>query len=250
LTITDLPYADVVQVAVESNNRGFIGFLVELPGAYVRGRGEEELLSKVGQEAKSFLDWLGISRVRPDRGRIVERHTSPLSVEDADNEILLEADKGAVNKDEFDRLTEIARRSGETFVSLYDSSLLKDWVDSSRARRTFYSERPKTVQEIFEHVERTQFYYLSRTGLNSGRGRQFVETRESCLEKIDGLFEKSGNSIIYNVDAEFWTLKKILRRYIWHDRIHGKAITRILAKQKQAGLIDDYDNPFRFPLPP
>jgi hypothetical protein len=31
-------------------------------------------------------------------------------------------------------------------------------------------------------------------------------------------------------DGEEWTLKKVCRRFVWHDRIHGKAMTRMAAK--------------------
>jgi len=235
-------------VALETNGKGFIGFLVELPGAFVRGRSETEVLSKVHREAESYLDWLGISQVAPSQGSIVERHLCQLTVEDADSEILLSADRAPVTKDESSLLIGLARQSGKTFVSLYDSSGLKDWVDPARIRKTFYGQTPKTIQETFNHVEDTQRYYLSRIDLEVDIGRPFMDIRESCMEKVEELFQTRGNSAVYNVDGERWTLKKVLRRFTWHDRIHGKAITRILAKQKRLGLIDVYENPFRFRL--
>jgi hypothetical protein len=47
-------------------------------------------------------------------------------------------------------------------------------------------------------------------------------------------------------DKELWTLKKILRRYVWQDRIHGKAIARILESQKRLDLNERYADPFSF----
>jgi len=74
----------------------------------------------------------------------------------------------------------------------------------------------------------------------------FMIIRKFCLEKLEALYHKNNNSLKFEVDNELWTLKKVLRRFIWHDRIHGKAITRILEKQKQLGMIDEYDDPFHF----
>ena len=74
----------------------------------------------------------------------------------------------------------------------------------------------------------------------------FMTIREFCLEKLEALYRKHDNSLIFEVDDELWTLKKVLRRFIWHDRIHGKAITRILEKQRQLGVIDEYNDPFHF----
>jgi len=75
-----------------------------------------------------------------------------------------------------------------------------------------------------------------------------MEIRKSSLDSLARLFRKEANSRVYNVENEEWTLKKILRRFVWHDRIHGKAITRILEKQRQLGLIDRYEDLFRFKI--
>jgi hypothetical protein len=243
----DLELSDTISIAFETNGKGFMGFLVDLPGAFVRGEDEEEALSKVGHEARSYLDWLGILRASPTKWQVVQRHYCQLMVEDADGEILLDADGGTLLEEEFQILARLVHRSARTFKSLYDSSALKHWVDPARARRTFYGECPKTIQEVFDHVNATQSYYFSRTGLlPSKEETDFMATRELYTTGIERLFQSQGNSKVYDVDNELWTLKKILRRFVWHDRIHGKAITRILAKQKRLGLIESYEDPFHF----
>ena len=221
---------------------------MELPGAYVRGRTEAEALSKVPGEARSYLNWLGAPLISEIRARVVETHRCHLAVEDADSEILLASDRSPMNQDELRRLTGIVRRSGETFKSLYESSALRDWVDTTRIRKTFYGDVPKTIREVFDHVERTQHYYLSRIGLGVEKNQPFISVRESGVGQIERLFETKRNSEVYYVDDESWTVKKVLRRFVWHDRIHGKAIVRILAKQKRLGLIDSYEDVFRFGL--
>jgi hypothetical protein len=69
---------------------------------------------------------------------------------------------------------------------------------------------------------------------------------EYFLEKLRTIFRGRNNEEIYDVDNELWTLKKIVRRFIWHDRIHAKAIARIQEKQKALGLIEGYEDPFCF----
>jgi hypothetical protein len=73
----------------------------------------------------------------------------------------------------------------------------------------------------------------------------FMRIRDLGLESLADLFRENGNSKITR-DNEDWTLKKVLRRFVWHDRIHGKAITRILEKQRTLGLIEEYEDPFAF----
>ena len=237
-----------LSVALETNGKGFHGFIVELPGAFVRGAKEEEALSKAQHEATSYLAWLGRELKQLPKAHIVQTHQCKLTVEDADCEILLDVDRGPMSDREFQLLVELAKHSGASFAKLYDRTQLKDWVDEARIRKTFYGQNKKTIKEIFDHVKRTQYYYLSRTGIafSEDDALPLMEIRELSFDSLAHLFSKEGNSKIYNVQNEEWTLKKILRRFVWHDRIHGKAITRIQEKQRKLGLIDRYEDPFRF----
>jgi len=237
---SQIELTDVVSIAFETNGRGYMGFIVELPGAFIRGITEQEALMKVNHEVSVYLKWLGGEQKHDYRIQIVQRHQSSLPVEDADNEILLEADKETIREGEFRNLYNLVWNSGETFLQLYTNSKLKDWVDESRIRKTFYGDNPKTIQEIFDHVKYCQYYYLSRMKITEEIEEDFMGIRKFCLEKLESLDRKNNNSIIFEVANELWTLKKVLRRFVWHDRIHGKAITRILKKQKQLGVIDEY----------
>lgn len=247
---TLIEVGDAVSLALETNGRGFHGFIVELPGAFVRGPTESEAISKVQKEADCYLRWTG-RQAKPSLNiKVVQRHTCKLMVEDADCEILLASDRGPVTNREFKALVELANYSGQTLTELYDSAQLKDWVDEARIRPTFYGANKKTIGEIFDHVRRTQFYYLSRSGVpfTENEADPFMKIREFSMRLLSRLYRENTNSKVYTVDNEEWTIKKILRRFIWHDRIHGKAIVRILQKQKSLGLTETYKDPFSFEL--
>jgi len=237
-----------LSVGLETNGLGFLGFMIELPGAFVRGETERNALSKVHAEASAYSRWARNPSEPPSEVMVVQRHNCKLHVEDADGEILLDADRGVMGKAEFKTLADLAIYSGETFDRIYAASELKDWVDTARIRLTFNGQAPKTIREIFEHVNRTQKYYLSRAGLGLPEETRdnFLGIRRNCLARLEELFNQTGNSAVFNVRDEEWTLKKILRRFIWHDRIHGKSIYRILRKQENSGLTGRIEDPFRF----
>ena len=244
---SDIARARRISVAVETNGRGFIGFIVQLPGAYVRGETEEEALSKVDSEAGSYAKWLGVEPRVHYETHVSQRHVCTLAVEDADSEILLDEDKSRMSDYAFKELSYLVTYSGETFYALYRNAELENWVDERRIRKTFYGETPKTIREILEHVNGTQYYYLSRANLTlKERTGGFLQVRRNCLSILRDLFEEQQNDQLFRVDNEEWTLRKILRRFVWHDRIHGKAIVRIMQKQKQLGLIAGFEDPFRF----
>ena len=43
-------------------------------------------------------------------------------------------------------------------------------------------------------------------------------------------------------DGELWTMRKVLRRFLWHDRIHARAMWRTASALWSSGL----ENPFFF----
>jgi hypothetical protein len=239
-----------LSIALETNGRGFHGFIIELPGAFVRGRTEQETLSKTQKEATSYSKWLESPAPTQIVARIVQRHQCELAVEDGDCEILLHADQDPLDQMEFALLRDLVKHSGQTFSQLYESVSVKNWVDSSKARPTFYGQTPKTIRENFDHVKNTQYYYLSRTKtpFQQVKDGDFLAIRQQCLDQLTELYSKNGNSEVFSIDNENWTLAKILRRFIWHDRIHAKAIVRILQKQQSRGLIQEYTDPFCFQL--
>lgn len=241
---------DTLSIALETNGRGFQGFIIELPGAFVRGRTEHEALSKTIKEAASYAKWLESSAPTRIRARVVQRHQCELTVEDGDCEILVHTDRDALAEKDFAQLSDLVTHSGRTFFRLYESVSLKDWVDSSKSRQTFYGQTPKTIRENFDHVKGAQYYYLSRirTPFQFVKDGDFLAIRQQCLDRLKELYSMNGNSEVFSLDNENWTLAKILRRFIWHDRIHARAIVRILQKQQSQGFIQDYKDPFCFQL--
>jgi hypothetical protein len=236
-----------VSLAFETNGRGCLGFIVQLPGAYVRAPTEQEALSKVKPELKSYLRWLDARPPANVRTMISQWHQSRLRVEDADSEILLDADRKPFRDGEFQELLDLVRYSGETLSEAWEKAELRGWVDKARVRRTFYGPAPTSIGEMLDHVTSTQHFYLGRLGVAVGNGAaDFLEVRNRCVDELALLHDRGVNSNIFSAEDELWTLKKVLRRFVWHDRIHGKAIIRILAKQKRLKLIDDYADPFHF----
>ncbi|HUI01370.1 MAG TPA: hypothetical protein VLX56_07050 [Nitrososphaerales archaeon] len=232
-------------VGAESNGKGVIGFIVDLPGAYVRGRTEPEALSKVGAEANRYLAWIGMEGDGRARGFVTQRCTSTLAVEDADNLILLDADRKRMRPEEFTALSDLAAFSGLTFEALYTGAQLKQWPDPSKARACFHGPCPSSIEATKSHVSKTQVYYLSRLGLHLQEG-DYMMMRRLGLSLLRREFDARPSSPPVEIDGELWTVKKVLRRLVWHDRIHAKAVVRIMRKQEQLGLIHGYADPFRF----
>jgi hypothetical protein len=69
-------------------------------------------------------------------------------------------------------------------------------------------------------------YYLNNIGLDINLSNDLIKERLETIELIKNLYKKEGNKV-YQRPKETWTIRKVVRRFIWHDRIHGKAIERM-----------------------
>ena len=69
-----IEFGDTASVAFETNGKGYLGYIVELPGAFIRGATEEEALKKVPKEVSSYLRWLDINPVKDYSFEVVQRH--------------------------------------------------------------------------------------------------------------------------------------------------------------------------------
>lgn len=238
---------ETVSTALETNGRGYLGFLCDLPGAFIMGKTLDEALAKAIPEAIKYNWWAHLYQIDESaRVQAIQIHQSNLTVEEADCEILLDADRGSMEQQEYDIYAGLALKSARAVVDLFEAAPLKQWIDHARDKKTFYGNTPKTLAEIFTHIDNVQLYYLSRLELPVQKGMPFLETREYCLDKIQALFNKENNLRQYFKDNEYWTVKKTLRRYIWHDRIHARSMVKILKKQKAAGLLGSFYDPFDF----
>lgn len=195
-------------------------------GAFTRGESKEIALNKMPSEIISFLRWRG--NIIPDTAdiEIIQEKTSELNIRDADSDIIFESEKTALTREEYDTLKSLALKSAADFLRLYEAV-----PDKSKSvlphRKTFYGDVPRTAEEMYLHTKNVNAYYFGEIGIDADNDGTILECRERGFELLEkypdflalGVFEGSYN--------EEWSLPKVLRRFIWHDRIHAKAMYRM-----------------------
>ena len=227
--------AEAATLGLETNGKGCHAYINELPGAFVRGATEPEALAKAPKEIASYLAWLGRDQPQAPSVTVTQRWISQLAIEDADTEILLHADLPKPTAEQFHDLCELALFSGESLEQLYHSAADKDWLDPARDRMTFYGRCPASVEQVYQHIDRTQDYYVSRVGLEiSPAATGLMARRQEGLQRLAALWQAEEEAVIHEIDDERWTVRKVLRRFIWHDRLHGRAIQRIMRAHQDA----------------
>ncbi len=94
------------------------------------------------------------------------------------------------------------------------------------ARSTFYGQYPNTARRMFDHVNGCTGYYAAGLGAQCGLLPGCYETRLLGLQALEELPGFLTMPVQEAEDGELWTPRKVLRRFLWHDRIHAKAMFR------------------------
>ena len=199
---------------------------VDYPGSFARGASLSEALQKLPRELRDWSDWTGGAVPEVCRVEVAAEVLSGLDVRDADSDVLLEEEKTPLEWDEYERLREMCLRSAARFLRLYESVPDKD-VSANPVRQTFYGAVPRTAREMYEHTKNVNAYYFGEIGVEADNGGDIVQCRRRGFEALEKQPNFLNNSVFEGSWDESWTLRKLLRRFIWHDRLHARAMERM-----------------------
>ena len=226
----------------EHNGNDTLLHVLELPGAYTRGCSLEEAELKLEKEVKSYLSWMG--KPLPDRidCDIVQDIPCNLEVSDADSDALFDAERLPLSGTEYEVLKSLALRSAESFQRLYNSISAKE-ESSDPVRNTFYGAVPRTAGDMYRHTKNVNAYYFGELNVEADNEGTIWECRARGFSALEALPDFLNQPALEGSYGEFWSLRKLLRRFIWHDRIHAKAMFRMARRN---GFANNIDNAFCF----
>ncbi len=211
-----------------------------LPGAYARGKDREEALSEMAGEVRRYLRWMGRPQPQGVEVSFVQEKVSNLDIWDADSDVLFDSECQGLTMEEYLALKALALQSAADFQALYDSIPEKD-KSCLPFRKTFYGPVPRTAEEMYQHTKSVNSYYFGELDVaadNIGTIAQCRQRGFAALEAVPDFLYKPPVKGSY---AEAWSLRKLLRRFLWHDRIHARAMYRMARKTfPEAALRDSF----------
>lgn len=220
------------------NGNDTLLFALNLPGAYTRGESLSVAMSKMEKEATSWLRWSGSNFVGVPSVCVVQDAPCDLQICDADSDVLFESERDAMTIDEYIRLKSLCMKSANDFQMLFDSIPDKD-IAAVPIRRTFYGQVPRTANEMYAHTKNVNAYYFGEIGVDADNDGTIHFCRQRGFEQLERVADFLSNPVIEGSYGEHWTLRKMLRRFIWHDRIHAKAMYRMAVGMFGPGIIPD-----------
>ena len=226
----------------EHNGNDTLLYATDYIGAYTRGESLEIAKAKMPQEIVAYLKWLGGDTSDNIEVVIVEEKDSDLAIKDADSDVLFESEKAPLTSDEYEKLKALALKSAKDFLALYESIPDKS-ATAMAERKTFYGNVPRSADEMYTHTKNINEYYFAEIEIDADNNGNIYECRKRGFEILETKPDYLNNSVIEGSYGEDWSLRKVLRRFIWHDRIHARAMYRMAVKVFGA---ENIANPFCF----
>ena len=224
----------------EHNGDDTLLYAVDYIGAYTRGENLEIALAKMPHEISSYLKWLGEDTSDNMEVVIVGEKDSDLAIKDADSDVLFENEKAPLTADEYEKMKALALKSSKDFLALYESIPDKS-ATAIVERKTFYGTVPRSADEMYEHTRNVNEYYFAEIDIDADNSGNIYECRKRGFEILETKLDYLDNPVIEGSYGEDWSLRKVLRRFIWHDRIHARAMYRMAVKVFGA---ENIANPF------
>ncbi len=235
-----------IEVIDEYSQAGHLLHIGSCIGAFARGRTRSEALAKIPGEVARYRRWLGMPFDREEAMdiRIVQEKASDLQIEDADSDVLFEGERSPLAPAEYQRLKALALKAAADFLLLYDAVPEKDRTFLPQ-RKTFYGEVPRTAEEMYRHTRSVNAYYFGEIGVPADNEGDILTCRAAGFAQLEAQPGFLDKGVVLGSYGEAWSLRKVCRRFVWHDTIHAKAMYRMAVRLWGKDALPD---PFRFSL--
>ena len=210
----------------EHNGPHTLLWCIDLPGVCTRGADLQTAQEKMADEIRSFLRWVGESVPETVTVEITAECACDLRVSDADSDLLFDTERQPLTTAEYERLKALALRSAKDFYQQYCAIPDKN-ASVLPVRKTFYGDLPRTAQEMYDHTKNVNAYYFGEICVDADNEGSIWDCRArgfAMLEQQPDFLTRAAAEGSY---GEWWSLRKLLRRFLWHDRIHARAMYRM-----------------------
>ena len=234
------------KAVLEYNDKGVTLWSLRYPGAFARGETAAEAVRKLPAACRRYRLWAKLPIEADAAGDEQVRCTRKIKVdapvEEGFTAALFPEEKLALDMARYTSLKTLCLISARDLEALFASIPQKDRA-LLKSRRTVYGKVPVTAREMLSHVIEAQRTWSTLFGVDLGESQGLLADRKRLfggLERQPGYLD---GRLVTGPDGELWTLRKLLRRLLWHDALHGRALYRKAVTFWQKERIK---NPFGF----
>ncbi|GAB4308531.1 MAG: hypothetical protein Kow0097_09140 [Candidatus Bipolaricaulota bacterium] len=234
-------------VALEVGEGGWTyAWVLDLPGCFSRGASPEAALGVLPSRIERYLGWLSGFEPVPRSERaievVAEVRDPGCPVRKGDTRALFAWDCSAPTGEEFERDLRWMAYHRQTLLSLVEG-LPPAALDAGEEGPDIHDLRAPSVRRVLRHIAGAEYWYLTRIPtqvqlpgeeprdvfalLSAVRAAAEPVLRElfaTASEKVVDVPERTWSGAF----TEGWTLRKVLRRALWHEAFHIEEIRRRL----------------------
>ncbi len=222
----------------EHNGNDSLLYVENYVGAFTRGENIHVALQKMKKEMQSYSAWLGKKTVGDIEAVISQEKESELEIKDADSDVIFMSEEEPLTMEEYIELKELTLKSAADFLKLYESIPDKN-ISVLPIRKTFYGSVPRTAEEMYLHTKNVNNYYFGEIGIDADNEGTIYECRKRGFEQLEREGDFLNGRLQEGSYGEMWSVRKVLRRFIWHDRIHAKAMWKMARKTFVGDELED-----------
>lgn len=228
----------------EHNGEDSLLYSIDYIGAYTRGKDLHTAIQKMQAEKEAYTLWTKQTNRLDFTVEIVQEKNSTLQISDADSDVLFDSEAVPLSPEEYVELKALVLKSASDFYALY-VSIPNKHESCLPQRKTFYGNVPRTAQEMYEHTKNVNAYYFGEIGIDADNEGTIYDCRKRGFALLEQTKDFLESPVIEGSCSELWSLRKMMRRFLWHDRIHAKAMYRMSVKTFGR---DIPENPFCFTI--
>jgi hypothetical protein len=225
----------VIRVALHEhrgNETGWTAWCLDVLGFATWAPDRRGVLARIQAKLDEYHRWLtrhGMRAPGVDGAVSVVEHV-------CGDEVMFQHDTGPCTVGELDSAVLLLSASREDLLAMV-SSMQKAALDWDPPYRSFAEWATwRTVREILAHIANTEtHYYLPTIGYkpefepaaSDGDWEEFLPRhRQETVRFLMELREAADRARVTR-DKEEWSVRKVLRRLVWHELLHWKSISRI-----------------------
>ena len=218
-----------LDAVMEYTDQGVTLWSLTYPGAFARGETAAQAVKKLPVACRRYRSWAKLPSetvaLKDEAVRCIRKIKVDTLVEEGFTSVLFPEEKLPMNMARYTRLKALCLASARDFETLFASIPQKDRA-LLKSRRTLYGKVPVTAREMMAHVTDCQRAWAALFSIDLGESQGLLADRKRLFAGLESQPVFLADRIVAAPDAEQWTLSKLLRRLLWHDALHGRALYR------------------------
>ena len=214
---------------IEPDN--WVAFIFDSPGCFSQANTQEECTKNIPEAIAEYLNWCeGFETSESEHDiqyEITEKFTELKYQNDYIINAFFEHDKKPLSQDNIYLIEWILNLTRMDLMNVIQT------INPEKLKQSIENERQYNIIGILKHIATAELWYWESLDLAFPRDElpqdviaSLHKTRTHTILNLEKLID---NEKIKERRGENWSARKLIRRLLWHERIHTRQIERYLS---------------------